>query len=117
MMEQLKTIILNNVPVISMLLSANDDEQEIFDTINSLGVKLTTGELLKNYIFKEKEIQNYYEGQWYSVFEDDEEQIEFWNKNKTAGRISRTNIEVLLYCYLVIQTKNIVELEKLFKEY
>ena len=116
-LDQLKTIILNNVPVISMLLSANDDEQEIFDTINSLGVKLTTGELLKNYIFKEKELQSYYETHWYQVFEDDEEQIEFWNKNKTSGRISRTNIEVLLYCYLIIQTRSVVELEKLFKEY
>lgn len=60
-LDQIKTIILNNVPVISMLLSATDDEQEIFDTINSLGVKLTTGELLKNYIFKEKELQSFYE--------------------------------------------------------
>jgi uncharacterized protein with ParB-like and HNH nuclease domain len=116
-LDQIKTIILNNIPVISMLLSANDDEQEIFDTINSLGVKLTTGELLKNYIFKEKELQSYYETHWYKVFEDDEEQIEFWNKNKTAGRVIRTNIEVLLYCYLIIQTGRTVELERLYKEY
>ena len=32
-------------------LDDNEDEQQIFDTINSLGVKLTTGELLKNYLF------------------------------------------------------------------
>lgn len=116
-LDLFKTIILNNVPVISMLLSANDDEQEIFDTINSLGVKLTTGELLKNYIFKEEELQSLYEEHWYKVFEDDEEQIEFWNKNKTSGRIIRTNIEVLLYCYLIIQTRSEVKLEKLFNEY
>ncbi|HUL00262.1 MAG TPA: DUF262 domain-containing HNH endonuclease family protein [Nitrospirota bacterium] len=116
-LDLLKTIILKNVPAISMLLSANDDEQEIFDTINSLGVKLTTGELLKNYIFKEKELQGYYETHWYQVFEDDEEQIAFWTKSKTSGRISRTNIEVLLYCYLIIETQRVVELEKLFKEY
>lgn len=102
-LEQLRNIILNNVPVISMLLSANDDEQEIFDTINSLGVKLTTGELLKNFIFKDKELQKFYETHWYEVFEYDEEQIEFWNKDKTSGRMVRTNIEVLLYCYLIIR--------------
>lgn len=116
-LDRLKNIVVNNVPVISMLLSATDDEQEIFDTINSLGVKLTTGELLKNYIFKEKELQERYEEHWQKVFEDDEEQIDFWNKNKTAGRIIRTNIEVLLYCYLIIQTRNDVKLEKLFNEY
>lgn len=34
-------------------LEENEDEQQIFDTINSLGVDLTTSELLKNYFFVE----------------------------------------------------------------
>lgn len=116
-LDILKSVVLNNVPIISMLLSPTDDEQEIFDTINSLGVKLTTGELLKNYIFKDKELQSYYETHWFKAFEEDEEQIEFWNKDKTSGRVIRTNIEVLLYCYLIIQTRSAVELEKLFNQY
>ncbi len=116
-LDNLKTIILSNVPVISMLLAAGDDEQEIFDTINSLGVRLTTGELLKNFIFSDNSIKRLYDKLWEPVFEDDEEQILFWNKPKTSGRIIRTNIEVLLYCYLIIQKKTAVELEKLFGEY
>jgi len=116
-LDNLKTTILSNVPVISMLLEANDDEQEIFDTINSLGVRLTTGELLKNFIFQDEKIRALFEKYWEPIFEDDEEQIDFWNKKKTSGRIPRSNIEVLLYCYLIIQLKNSVELEKLFKEY
>lgn len=116
-LDNMKTIILSNVPVISMLLAAGDDEQEIFDTINSLGVRLTTGELLKNFIFSDNIIKPMYDKLWELVFEDDEEQLMFWNKPKTAGRIIRTNIEVLLYCYLIIQKKTAVELEKLFSEY
>lgn len=116
-LDRLKTIILTNIPLISMLLSPNDDEQEIFDTINSLGVRLTTGELLKNYIFSDLQVRDYYSTHWEPIFEDDEEQLSFWNKTKTAGRVSRTNIEVLLYCYLIIQKKSPVELERLFKEY
>jgi len=116
-LDNLKTIILSNVPVISMLLSANDDEQEIFDTINSLGVRLTTGELLKNYIFSDTAVRPEFDNLWEPVFEEDEEQILFWNKSKTSGRVKRTNIEVLLYCYLIIQKKSAVELEKLFSEY
>lgn len=116
-LDNLKSVVLNKVPVISMLLSANDDEQEIFDTINSLGVRLTTGELLKNYIFKTADFHSLYEEYWWKVFEESEEQVEFWNKNKTAGRIIRTNIEVLLYSYLIIQTLQEVKLEKLFSEY
>lgn len=116
-LDNLKTIILCNIPVISMLLAAGDDEQEIFDTINSLGVRLTTGELLKNFIFSDNKIKPFYDTLWESVFEDDEEHILFWNKPKTSGRIIRTNVEVLLYCYLIIQKKTSVELEKLFSEY
>lgn len=116
-LDNLKTIILSNVPVISMLLEVNDDEQEIFDTINSLGVRLTTGELLKNFIFQDDKIRTMFEEYWEKVFEEDEEQIDFWNKKKTSGRIPRSNIEVLLYCYLIIQIKSSVELERLFKEY
>lgn len=116
-LDNLKTVILSNVPIISMLLEEKDDEQEIFDTINSLGVRLTTGELLKNFIFHDEAVKPLYEDYWEQVFEDDEEQIIFWSKNKTSGRTIRTNIEVLLYCYLTIQKKSTVELGKLFNEY
>ena len=115
--DKLLKIILNKVSIISMLISADDDEQEIFDTINSLGVKLTTAELLKNYIFKEEELRKLYESHWQSIYEIDEERIAFWNEDKTSGRISRTNVEILLYCYLIIETKKEVKLEKLYKEY
>lgn len=116
-LDLLRLVILDRVPIISMMLSPDDDEQEIFDTINALGVRLTTGELLKNYIFKEKDIQKQYETLWKDVYEGDEAQVEFWNTEKTAGRIIRTNIEVLLYCYLIIRTGSDVKLESLFKEY
>lgn len=113
----LKDLILNKVPIISMLISAEDDEQEIFDTINSLGVKLTTAELLKNYIFKENGLRPLYNSHWNFIYEIDEERIDFWNKDKTSGRVIRTNVEILLYCYLIIQTRKEVKLEKLYKEY
>lgn len=91
--------LLHKFPVINMVLEGHDDEQEIFDTINSLGVKLTTSELLKNHIFSDTESQKHYEEYWQNVFETDEETVEFWNEKKTAGRVYRENIDVLLYCY------------------
>ena len=99
-----------------MLLDKDDDEQEIFDTINSLGVRLTVSELLKNYLFKDKELIEYYEKEWQSVFENDEEQVEFWSTVRSSGRVKRDNIELLLYCVLIIETKKEVRLEKLFSD-
>ena len=40
-------------------LGVQEDEQQIFDTINSLGVTLTTAELLKNYFFNRDDISSY----------------------------------------------------------
>lgn len=115
--ELIQQILLQKIPVISMLLEPNDDEQEIFDTINSLGVKLTIGELLKNFIFKEDELRSLYDEYWRNIFESDEEQVEYWATERTSGRVHRDNMEVLLYCFLIIETKREVRLEKLFKEY
>lgn len=115
--ETLKQVLLQKIPVISMLLDKDDDEQEIFDTINSLGVRLTIGELLKNYLFKEESLVELYESKWLSVFENDEEQVEYWSTERSSGRVKRDNMELLLYCFLIIETKKEIRLERLFKEY
>jgi uncharacterized protein with ParB-like and HNH nuclease domain len=115
--DTLRAVILEKVPVISMLLSSDDDEQVIFDTINSLGVKLTTAELLKNHIFKDERLEHLYTALWEPIFEADEETVTFWDKDKTAGRMIRNNIEVLLYCYLMITTQSEIQLDSLYKEY
>jgi len=115
--ETVKQVLLQKVPVISMLLDANDDEQEIFDTINSLGVRLTIGELLKNYMFKEQELINLYDDKWLAIFENDEEQVNYWHTERSSGRVQRNNMELLLYCFLIIETKKEIRLDRLFKEY
>lgn len=110
-------IVLQKLPVIHMALSKEDDVQQIFDTINSLGIKLTTGELLKNYLFASKKVEELYEECWENVFEDDEDDVKFWNENKTAGRIPRTVIELFLHGFLTIKTEKLSKIETLFKEY
>ena len=44
-----------NTQFVRIDLDADEDEQQIFDTINSLGVNLTTSELLKNYFFQSRD--------------------------------------------------------------
>ena len=111
------TIILEKLPVIHMALSKEDDVQQIFDTINSLGVKLTTAELLKNFLYSNKSIINLYDDCWHSVFEADEDAIDFWNRERTSGRVRRTTVELFLYSYLVILKESNVKMESLFKEF
>lgn len=86
-------------------LTTSEDEQQIFDTINSLGVKLTTGELLKNFFFSKETIAEYNQ-MWKPAFELDDETREFWDQDVTAGRIKRNNIEAFLSAYLQIKIQD-----------
>ncbi len=86
-------------------LTPTEDEQQIFDTINSLGVKLTTGELLKNYFFSKETIAQYNQ-LWRPAFELDDETRDFWEQDVTAGRIKRNNIEAFLSAYLQVKVQD-----------
>ena len=44
--------ILDNVLFVGIDLGFEEDEQQIFDTINSLGIRLTTAELFKKLFFQ-----------------------------------------------------------------
>ncbi len=86
-------------------LASDEDEQQIFDTINSLGVNLTTAELLKNYFFSRHDIDEYNK-LWVKVFENDEETREFWDMEITAGRQKRTFIDVFFHSFLQIKIQD-----------
>ena len=63
-----RNTIKSNVQFVCIDLTEGEDEQQIFDTINSLGVRLTTAELLKNYFFNRENEQAFKEC-WEDVFE------------------------------------------------
>lgn len=94
--------ILDNILFVAIDLQQDENEQVIFDTINSLGVNLTTGELLKNFVFSEQTIDKYNEI-WRPVFEKDEDTINYWNQKTTLGRLQRINLETFLYAYLHVK--------------
>ena len=76
----------------------NEDEQKIFDTINSLGVRLTTAELLKNYFYK-KEDKDVYEKTWKQMFEKDDDTLDYWDKEASSGSNIRNMIEIFFDAY------------------
>lgn len=109
-------------------LDENEDEQKIFDSINSAGLVLSSMDIIKNAIFdrliksgnmgdeKAKEI---YDKCWKSIFEGSNERLKFWEEK--ASRRYRS--EILLYAYALI--KGFFNIEKhtqdglsmLYKEY
>lgn len=86
-------------------LEASENEQLIFDTINTIGLRLTTAELLKNYCFSADDI-NTYNNIWRPVFEDDDETISYWNDKITKGRMKQNIIETFFYYFLQIKIQD-----------
>ncbi len=94
--------ILTNLMFVGIDLGTEDDEQQIFDTINSLGVKLTTAELLKNYFFGRNDIQLYID-YWQSIFEVDTDTKNYWDTEILAGRFQRSFLDLFFYSFLQIK--------------
>ena len=86
-------------------LNYDEDEQQIFDTINSLGVRLTTAELLKNYFFGRNDIEAY-KTDWLEVFEKDEDTRAYWDQEIITGRYTRTYIDLFFYSFLMIKIQD-----------
>ena len=99
--------VIMNTQFVRIDLDANENEQQIFDTINSLGVSLTTSELLKNYFFDRNSVDSY-KTIWESVFERDIETKSYWDTELETGRIKRAMIDIFFSAYfqLFIQNRN-----------
>ena len=95
----------NRAQFVGIDLLATEDEQQIFDTINSLGVRLTTGELLKNYFFSPETIADY-TLYWKPTFEADDECRVYWNTEINTGRLTRSNIEAFLAAFIQIKIQD-----------
>ena len=96
-----RNIIKQNVQFVCIDLLDGEDEQQVFDTINSLGVRLTTAELLKNYFYNKDNVQEY-EKNWVAIFERDSETRLYWEQELETGRIKRSLIDIFFDAYFQI---------------
>jgi hypothetical protein len=92
-------------------LEENDNEQAIFDTINSAGIRLSSADIIKNALFQraisifndESDVIALYKEYWERVFCSDTDTKDFWGSERLTGRIKRDNIEILLHAVAVIK--------------
>jgi len=122
---------LNNKILVVIDLTNVDDEQAIFDTINSAGVRLSSADIVKNALFQkafelysdQKEVEDLYKDYWEDVFDSEESLRIFWNTPRAVGRFYRDNIEILLHSISVIQgffdpeKHSLPDLSKIYKSY
>ena len=97
--------IIANAQFVRITLDEDEDEQQIFDAINSLGVRLTTAELLKNYFYSREDISAY-NSNWAVVFDNDPESRTYWGQEFEVGRLTRSLIDIFFDAYFQIFIQN-----------
>ncbi len=103
--------------LVNIDLGENDNEQAIFDTVNSAGVRLSSSDTIKNLLFQ-RYIEvlrmegsgspldiavDEYNKTWTDAFLRDKEMDAYWNEEKRYGRMKRTNIENFLHSFAVVE--------------
>ena len=89
-------------------LNENENEQVIFDTINSTGVKLTASDIIKNALFQKirsfgGDAEYLYQNNWQLCFEDTAETVATWMGTKGIGQNQRSNIDLFFYSFAIIK--------------
>ncbi|MCX5795091.1 MAG: DUF262 domain-containing HNH endonuclease family protein [Elusimicrobia bacterium] len=99
-----------NKMLVAIDLKNQDNEQAIFDTINSAGVRLSCADTIKNALFQRavetmgrSRAIELYKTTWEKAFLLDPEALEYWETERQTGRLKRDNIEILLHSIAVIK--------------
>lgn len=92
--------VINYVRLVAIEVQEGENAQKIFETINCAGIKLTTGEMLKNFLFSEDRKDDY-ERIWKPVFEN--RNRSYWEGEMVNGRIQDSHIENFFYRYMLIK--------------
>ena len=103
--------------LVNIDLDITDNEQAIFDTVNSAGVRLSSADTIKNLLYQkyvellrasncpnvDEEAVKEYEATWADAFIADEKINTYWETQRQYGRMKRSNIETFLHAFAVIK--------------
>lgn len=120
-LELLFEALKEGLAIVSIELEGGDDPQTIFETLNSRGVELTPGDLMRNFIFQRAKgmgqsdgslvVDKLYEKHWLPL------DRAFWSQVDSRGRQSRQRLDWMLTDHLSMHIGDLVSVETLFESY
>jgi len=97
-------------------LTANENAQEIFETLNARGSQLTAADLIKNFVFQRileqgADIESSYSNHW-KQFETG-----FWEQEISVGRVKAPRSSIFLNHWLICQTREEIVSREVFSRF
>lgn len=117
-LDALYTTMRDDLTLVVIDLEAQDDAQEIFETLNALGTPLLPADLVKNYLFhlaaaQKVDTTKLYEKYW-AIFDKERG---YWRKEVRQGRLKRPRLDLFLNHYLTLVLSREVLISQLFSDY
>lgn len=104
-----------HIQVAVIQLGDDDDEQIIFETLNSRGTELGTFELVKNFLLREARVQKVDPSSVSRLLKPLDNQ--WWSRTTGSGRARRPHVEAFLHHWLTMETTQEVRLEQTFSRF
>lgn len=97
-------------------LAANENAQEIFETLNARGTQLTAADLIKNFVFQKllesnADVEFAYSKYWQQF------ETAFWEQEVSAGRVKQPRSSVFLNHWLIAKTGEEVLAREVFSRF
>lgn len=102
--------------IVSIDLKADEDAQEIFETLNARGTPLSAADLIKNLVFQRldatpEEAEKSYHAYW------EQFETEFWETEVNSGRVLWSRSSLFLTQWLTSQTQQDIPAREVFTSF
>lgn len=112
----IETVVRDLLQMVVIDLGADENAQEIFETLNARGAQLTAADLIKNFIFQRLlELNSDVEGAYRDYWKDFE--TGFWETEVGVGRVRYPRSSVFLNHWLVSRTGEEVIAREVFERF
>ncbi|MBL9076042.1 MAG: DUF262 domain-containing protein [Planctomycetes bacterium] len=112
----IETVVRDLLQVVVIDLAADENAQEIFETLNARGAQLTAADLIKNFIFQRlleagADVEAAYEERWREF------ETAFWEKEISVGRVRYPRSSIFLNHWLVARTGKEIIAREVFEHF
>lgn len=112
----IETVVRDLLQIVVIDLAADENAQEIFETLNARGAQLTAADLIKNFIFQrlletDADVEDAYQKDW------KEFETGFWETDVNVGRTKYPRSSVFLNHWLIARTGDEVVAREVFARF
>ncbi len=112
----LEKVVREQLQVVVIDLTADENAQEIFETLNARGSQLTAADLIKNFVFQKvveegEDVERTYDAYWREF------ETGFWEVEISAGRARHPRASVFLNQWLIARTGEEVVAREVFSRF